>query len=79
MCSRVRNNNFYDYNAFLFVKVSNVDGYVSMSCFESVNFDVFLSQPAYFPFALSKSGRKCSQHQVFSYAHVLFAAFRSVL
>ena len=44
-----------------------------------VDFDVFLNQPGYFPYAFSDSGRKCSQHQVFSYACDLFAAFCSVL
>ena len=79
MCSRVRDNAFYEYNALLNVTVSNVVDYLSMICCESIDFDVFLRQPAYFPYAFSKSDRKCSQHQVFSFAHDLFVAFCSVL
>ena len=79
ICSGVRDNAFYEYNPFLSVIVSNVVDYLSMICCESVDFDVFLSQPAYFPYAFSKSDRKCSQHQVFSFAHDLFVAFCSVL
>ena len=46
---------------------------------QSCHLGVFLNQPGYFPYAFSDSGRKCSQHQVFSYAHDVFAAFCSVL
>ena len=79
MCSRVRDNAFYEYNALLNVTVSNAVDYLSMICCESIDFDVFLSQPAYFSYAFSKSNRQCSQHQVFSFAHDLFVAFCSVL
>ena len=79
MCSRVRDNEFYEYNALLNVTVSNVVDYLSMICCESIDFDVFSSQPAYFSYAFSKSDRKCSQHQAFSFAHDLFEAFCLVL
>ena len=66
MCSRVR---------FLSLKVSDMDGYLNISNSDRVDFDVFLSQPAYFPYAFCELGRKCTQHQVFNYIHDLFAAF----
>ena len=40
MCSRVRDNDFHDYNAFLSVKVSNMDDYLSINQL-SADFDVF--------------------------------------
>ena len=79
MCSRVRDNIFYDYNAFLSLKVSDMDGYLNISNSGRVDFDVFLSQPAYFPYAFCESSRKCTQHQVFNYVHDLLAAFCSFL
>ena len=80
MCSRVKHNNFFEYNAFLCVKVSHMDGYLGLRWHETVDFDVFLSQPGYFPYAFCESyDRKCNQHQVFSYAHDMFAAFFSFL
>ena len=78
--SRVKDNNFFEYNAFLCTKVSNIDGYLGLSSHGKVHFDVFLSQPGYFPYAFCESShRKCNQHMVFSYAHDLFVAFCSVL
>ena len=57
-----------------------MDGYLGLRWHETVDFDVFLSQPGYFPYAFCESyDRKCNQHQVFSYAHDMFAAFFSVL
>ena len=40
MCSRVRDNDFHDYNAFLSVKVSNMIDYLSINQLP-VDFDVF--------------------------------------
>ena len=77
-CSRVHDNAFYEYNAFLSVKVSNMDGYLSMSYLESVDFDVFLTQPGYFHYAFCESGHKCTHHEIFNYVHDLFAAFCSM-
>ena len=79
LCLRVRDNNFFQYNAFLSVKVSDMDGYLGISYSETVDFDVFLSQTGYFPYAFCESDRRCNHHEVFSYTHDLFAAFCSVL
>ena len=80
LCSRVKDNNFFEYNAFQCIKVSDIDGYLGLSSHGKVDFDVFLSQPGYFPYAFCESShRKYNQHMVFSYAHDLFAAFCSVL
>ena len=80
LCSRVKDNNFFEYNAFQCIKVSDIDGYLGLSSHGKVDFDVFLSQPGYFPYAFCESShRKYNQHMVFSYAHDLFVAFCSVL
>ena len=65
LCSQVCDNNFFEYNAFLSVKVSDMDGYLGISYSETVDFDVFLSQPDYFPYAFCESDRRCNQHDVF--------------
>ena len=78
MCSRVRDDGFYEFNAFLSVKVSDMDDYLGISCLESVDFDVFLTQPGYFSYAFCESGHKCTHHQVFSYGHDLLVAFCSI-
>ena len=67
MCSRVRDNAFYEFNAFLSVNLSEQDGYLGISCLESVAFDAFLSQPGCFPYAFSESGLKCTHHEIFHY------------
>ena len=79
LCSRVRDNNFFEANAFLSVKVSDMDGYLGTSHSETVDFDVFVSQPGYFPDAFCESHCRCNQHEVFSYTHDLLAASCSVL
>ena len=79
MCSRVRENTFYDYNAFLRLKVSRMDDYLDISSSERVDLDVFLNRPAYFPYCFCESPRSCTDHQVISFAQYLFAAFCSVL
>ena len=57
-----------------------MDGYLGLNCNERVDFDVFLRQPCYFPYAFCESSDlKCNQHEVFSYAHDLFMAFSSFL
>ena len=43
MCSRIRENTFYEYNAFLSLKVSgDADDYLNISSSERIDFDVFL-------------------------------------
>ena len=78
-CSRVRENTFYDYNAFLTLKVSRMDNYLDISSSERVDLDVFLNRPAYFPYCFCESPQSCTDHQVISFAQDLFAAFCSVL
>ena len=74
MCSRVRENTFYDYNAFL-----NLDDYLDISSSERVDLDVFLNTPAYFRYCFCESPRSYTDHQVISFAQDLFAVFYSVL
>ena len=80
MCSRVRENTFYEYNAFLSLKVSsNTDDYLNISSSERIDLDVFLTRPVYFPYYFTESSGKCSDFEVISFAQDLFAAFSSVL
>ena len=79
LCLPVRDNNFFEANTFLSAKVSDMDGYLGTSYSETVDFDVFLTQPGYFSYAFCESNCRCNQHEVFSYTHDLFAASCSVL
>ena len=50
VCSRVRENNFYEYNAFLNLILDSItDDYLNISNSERIDLDVFLNKPAYFP------------------------------
>ena len=66
LCSRVRENTFYEYNAFL-------------SSSKRIDLDVFLNKPAYFPYCFTESAGICLDFEVFSFARDLFAALCSVL
>ena len=80
MCLRVRENTFYEYNAFLSLKVSsNTDNYLNISSSERIDLDVFLIKPADFPYYFTESSGKCLDFEVISFAQDLFAAFCSVL
>ena len=79
MCSRVRENTFYDYNAFLSLKISPMDNSLDISSSERVDLEVFLNKPAYFPFCFCESPRSGTDHQMISFAQDLFTAFCSVL
>ena len=79
MCSRAREKTFYDYNAFLSLKVSQMDDYLDISSSERVDLDVFLNRPAFFPYCFFESPRSCTDHQVISFAQDLFVSFCSVL
>ena len=68
MCSRVRENTFYNYNAFLSLKASRMDDYLDISSSEWVDLDVFLNRPAYFLYCFSESPQSCTDHQVISFA-----------
>ena len=72
-------NTFYEYNAFLGFKVSSdADDYLNVSSSERVDFDVFLSKPAYFSYCFNESNGECSDFQMFSFAQDLSAAFCSI-
>ena len=73
----IKSYSFLELNAFLSTKVS--DGYLGLNHYENVDFDVFLTRPAYFWYDFVETDRKCFHHQVFSYTHDLFAAFCSLL
>ena len=78
MCSRVKENIFYDYNAFLSLKVSDIDDYLNISSSQRIDLDVFLNRPAYFPYCFTESSGKCSDFEVICFAQDLFATFCSV-
>ena len=78
ICSRVRDNTFFEYNAFLSIQLREEDGYL-YSTEERADLDVFLSQPAYFPYAVCESCRTCNERQVLSHTQDLIVAFCSVL
>ena len=42
VCSRVRENTFYEYNAFLNLKL-NVEDYLNINSSEQIDLDVFLT------------------------------------
>ena len=73
VCSRVRENTFVEYNAFLSLKVSHTDDYLNISSSEQIDLDVFLNEPVYFPYCHAESVGKCSDFEVFSFARDLFA------
>ena len=80
VCSSVKENNFYECNAFLNLIIdSTTDNFLNISSSEQIDLDVFLNKPAYFPYCHCKSIGKCSGFEVFSFARDLFAAFCSVL
>ena len=41
VCLKVRENTFYDYNAFLSLKVSDIDNYLDISSSLKIDLDVF--------------------------------------
>ena len=77
--SRVMENTFYEYNAFLSLKVTYIDDYLNISSSERIDLDIFLNKPAYFPYCHAESVGKCSDFEVFSFARDLFAAVCSIL
>ena len=76
ICSRVRDNNFFEYNAFLSVQLCEEDVYL-YSTQERAELDVFLSQPSYFSYGVCQSCRTCNERQVFSHTQDLIATFCS--
>ena len=47
VCSRIRENTFYEYNAFLSLTVSHTDDYLNISSSERIDLDVFLNKSAF--------------------------------
>ena len=79
VCSRVRENTFYEYNAFLNLKL-DVDDYLNINSSERIDLDVFLTKPAFFTYCTCDAiGRNYSDFEVFNHARDLFAAFCSGL
>ena len=78
ICSRVRDNTFFEYNAFLSGRLCEEDGYL-YSTQETTDLDVFLSQPAYFPYAIYESLTTWYHPQVFDHTQDLIPAFCSIL
>ena len=68
VCSRVSENTFYGYNAFLSLNVAYTDDYLNISSSERIDLDVFLNKPAYFPYCFTESAGICSDFEVFSFA-----------
>ena len=68
-------NTFYEYNAFLSLKVTYIDDYLNISSSERIDLDIFLNKPAYFPYCHAESVGKCSDFEVFSFARDLLTAF----
>ena len=80
VCSRFRENTFYESYAFLNLIVdSTTDDYLNISSSERIDLDVFLNKPTYFPYCHCESIGKCSDFEVFSFARDFFAVFCSVL
>ena len=75
-CSRVRENDYYEYNAFWSIKETNNE-YLNIQSYERVDFDVFLNKPAYM-FSSHCEDAECDDCEVFTYVRDLFAAFSSV-
>ena len=79
VCSRVRENTFYEYNAFLNLKL-DVDDYLNINSSERIDLDVFLTKPAFFTYCTCDAiGRNYSDFEVFNHARDLFVAFCSAL
>ena len=72
-------NTFYEYNAFLSLKVTYIDDYLNISSSERIDLDIFLNKPAYFPYFHAESVGKCSDFEVLSFARDLFPAVCSIL
>ena len=80
ICSRVRDNTFYDYNKFSNLIVRSNDNYLNISSSDKVDLDVFLCRPHYFHYSdYELLNGKCSHLEIVSFARNLFAAFSSVL
>ena len=80
ICSRVRDNTFYDCNKFPNLIVRSDGDYLNISSSDRVDLDVFLCRPHYFQYPdYELLNGKCSHLEVFSFARDLFATFSSVL
>ena len=80
ICSRVRENCFYDLDKFsnLIVR-SDVDDFLHICSAERLHLDIFLNKPAYFQYPdYDFINGKCCHFEVFSFARDLFGAFSAV-
>ena len=81
VCSRVRENCFYDYKNFEnLIMTSSDTEYLHITSSNRVDHDVFVNSPSYFEYLdYELINGKCCQLEVFSYARDLFAVFSAVL
>ena len=80
ICSRVRDNTFYDCNKFPNLIVRSDGDYLNISSSYRVDLDVFLCRPHYFQYPdYELLNGNCSHLEVVSFARELFAAYSSVL
>ena len=81
ICSRDRDNTYYDYNTFSNLIVhSDGDNYLNISISDRLDLDVFLNRPAYFQYLdYELLNGKCCHLEISSFARDLFAVFCAVL
>ena len=78
-CSRVRENFFFECNAFSNLSVCSVGTYLDCSSSDCLDLDVFLLNARDTIGGYTKDSGKCCYFQNFEFARDLFAAFCSVL
>ena len=80
VCSRVRENCFYDYKKIENLIVTSDTEYLHLTSSDRVVLDVFVNSHSYFEYPdYELINGKCCQLEVFSYARDLFAGFSAVL
>ena len=82
ICSRVRDNDFYDIDKFSNVTFVSYPSYLDILSKERVDFDIFLCKRTSACCSLchpDSSDKKCANFEVFNFARDLFAVFCSVL
>ena len=82
ICSRVRDNDYYDVDKFSDVHLTSFPRYLDILSTEPVDFDVFLCKRNSASCSLchpNSSDKKCANCEVFNHARDLFAAFCGVL
>ena len=82
ICSRVRDNDYFDVDKFSNVHLTSFPSYLDILSDERVDFDVFLCKRSSSCCSLchyNSSDEKCANFEVFNHARNLFAAFCGVL